>query len=81
MPDLESRSVSYLAAHHRRATARIDVAPPWQPFPWRWRQQLDAPLGGHMVYLQRSSERSTLQLLGHRFTVNPFCPIGWCAMR
>jgi Homeodomain-like domain len=72
--DLQARSARYLAAHHRRAMARIEAAPPRRPFPKRWRGQLDGPLRGHMVYLRRTTEHGTVQLLGHTFTVDPLWP-------
>jgi hypothetical protein len=74
LPDLQGRSARYIAAHHRRARARIEAAPPRRPFPRRWRRQLDSPLRGHMVYLRRTSEHGTVQLLGHTFTVDPLWP-------
>lgn len=74
LADLQARSARYIAAHHRRAMARIEAAPPRRPFPQRWRRQLDAPLRGHMIYLRRTSEHGTVQLLGHTFTVDPLWP-------
>jgi hypothetical protein len=74
LADLQSRSARSLAAHHRRARARIEAAPPRRPFPTRWRQHLSGPLRGHMVYLRRTTEHGTVQLLGHTFTVDPFWP-------
>lgn len=74
LADLQSRSARYLAAHHRRARARIEAAPPRRPFPTRWRQHLEDPLRGHIVYLRRTTEHGTVQLLGHTFTVDPLWP-------
>jgi hypothetical protein len=71
---LQSRSARDLAAPHRRARARIDAAPPRRPFPTRWRQHREDPLRGHRVYLRRTTEHGTVQLLGHTFTVDPLWP-------
>ena len=74
LSDLQGRSARSIAAHHRRAIARIEAAPPRRPFPRRWRQQLDAPLRGHMVSLRRTREHGTVPRLGHTFTVDPLWP-------
>jgi Homeodomain-like domain len=74
LADLQSRSARYLAAHHRRAMARIEAAPPRRPFPPRWRRQLDGPLRGRIVSLRRTREHGTVQLLGHTFPVDPLWP-------
>jgi hypothetical protein len=74
LADLQRRSARYLAAHHRRAWARLEAAPPRQPFPTRWRQHLAGPLRGHTVYLRRTTEHGTVQLRGHTFTVDPRWP-------
>jgi hypothetical protein len=74
LADLQAQSTRYLAAHRHRAMARIEAAPPRRPFPRRWRQQLDGPLRGHMMYLRRTTEHGTVQLLGHTFTVDPLWP-------
>jgi hypothetical protein len=74
LADLQGRSARYIAAHHRRAMARIDAAPPRRPLPQRWRRHLDAPLRGHMVYLRRTTEHGTVEVLGHTFTVAALWP-------
>jgi hypothetical protein len=74
LADLQVRSTRDIAAHHRRAMARIEAAPPRRPFPQQGWRQLDGPLRGHLVYLRRTSEYGTVQLLGHTFTVNALWP-------
>jgi hypothetical protein len=74
LPDLQGRSARSIAAHHRRAMARIDAAPPRRPLPRRWRRQLDAPLRGHLVYRRRTRAHGTVPRLGHTFTVDPLWP-------
>lgn len=74
LADLQTRSARYLAAHHQRARVRLDAAPPRRPFPPQWRRHLEGPLRGRMVYLRRTTEHGTVQLLGHSFTVNPLWP-------
>jgi transposase len=71
---LQRQSARYIAAHRQRTIARIDTAPPRRPFPKRWRRQLEGPLRGRMVYLRRTTEHGTVQLLGHTFTVDALWP-------
>jgi hypothetical protein len=72
--DLHSRAARDLAAHHRRAWARLDAAPPRRPFPPRWRQPREDPVRGHSVELRRTTEPGTVPRRGHPCTVAPRWP-------
>jgi hypothetical protein len=73
-PDLRRRSDAYLAAARAQGAARIDAAPTRRPFPENWRLNLRAPLRGRIIYLRRTDEHGRVELLGHRFAVDPHWP-------
>ena len=74
LDDLRARSDRYVAASRQRAAARIEAAPPRRPIPAGWEPDLQAPLRGRIVYLRRTGEAGAVELLGHRFEVDPLWP-------
>ena len=71
---LKERSSRYVAATRLRSAARIEAAPPRQPFPEDWALDLQAPPRGRIVYLRRTGETGVAEVLGHRFEVAPSWP-------
>ena len=74
LTDLQATSKRYVKAHRRRSAARIETAPPRRPFPKDWRLNLQTPLRGKIIYLRRTTDDGTVELLGHRFLVDPQWP-------
>lgn len=70
LASLQARSHSYVEAHRRRATARIEAAPPRRPFPSNWELDLQAHPAGKLVYLRRTCEHGYVHFLGRRFLVD-----------
>ena len=72
LADLQARSLRYLQAHRRRSAARIEAAPARTQFPTQWRWSDRAPLnGGTIIYIRRTDDHGQVNLLGHRFNVQP----------
>lgn len=71
LDDLCDHSRKYVAAHRQRTTARREHAPTRRPFPSDWVLDLHARSQGQIIFLRRTSERSTVSLLGHIFEVTP----------
>jgi hypothetical protein len=71
---LRARSRHYVVAARARAATRIEGAPPRRSFPADWKLDLQAPLGGRIVYLRRTSDRGYASVLGYNFEVAP----DWC---
>jgi hypothetical protein len=71
LPALQAQSARYVAAHRRRAAARIAAAPGRRPFPARWRLDVQAHPQGRLIFLRRSNARGEVQLLGRTFAVDP----------
>jgi transposase len=68
------RSARYVAAARVRSAARIEAAPPRRSFPRGWRLDLQAHPRGRIVYVRRTSERGSVELLGRRFEVDATWP-------
>jgi len=71
---LQSRSAKFITASRRRAAARIENAPPRQPFPKEWKLDLQSPLEGTMIFLRRTDAKGRVSLLGHVFPVDTNWP-------
>jgi hypothetical protein len=68
---LQGHCTRYVAAHRRRAAPRLEASPPRRAFPKSWRLNLAAPLRGRIIYLRRTTEAGSVDLLGRRFLVDP----------
>ena len=68
--DLTIRSDRYVAAYRSRMAQYIAAAPPRRPFPEGWKLDLQAYPRGRIIYLRRSSEKGTVNILGHIFRVD-----------
>ncbi len=71
---LQTQSGKYVVASRARSAIRIEAAPARRPFPDGWRLDLQAHPQGRVVFLRRTSEQGTVQLLGHSFVVAPLWP-------
>jgi Homeodomain-like domain len=67
---LVDRSSRHVAALRRHRADRIEAAPPRSAFPRRWRLNLQARLGGRMVYLRRTDAEGRAEVLGRAFEVD-----------
>ena len=74
LAELQGCSGRYVAAVHRARADRIEAAPPRQPFPKRWRLNLQARPRGRVVYLRRTTASGAVEVLGHSFLVDPHWP-------
>ena len=68
------QSEKFVAASRLRAAARIEAAPPRRPFPTDWRLDLQARPKGRLIFLRRTDAQGGVELLGHRFEVDPLWP-------
>lgn len=71
---LQERSNRYVAAVRQRAAPRIDAAPSRRAFPADWVLDLQARPRGLLVFLRRTSERGTADVLGHTWQVDRHWP-------
>lgn len=68
---LREQSARYVAAARQRALLRLAAAPPRRPWPPNWQLDLQAPLGGTLIYLRRTNEAGAVHVLGRWFPVDP----------
>jgi hypothetical protein len=71
---LRGQSSRYVAASRVRAAPRIEAAPPRRPFPEDWSLDLQAQPAGRLIYLRRTTAEGAVEVLGHRFEVDPSWP-------
>jgi hypothetical protein len=74
---LADRSSRHVAALRRHRADRIEAAPPRSAFPRRWRLNLQARLGGRMVYLRRTDAEGRAEVLGRGLKWTDTGPTGW----
>ncbi|HEX4619938.1 MAG TPA: hypothetical protein VH208_00095, partial [Myxococcaceae bacterium] len=67
---LADRSSRHVAALRRHRVDRIEAAPPRSKVPRRWRLNLQARLGGRMVYVRRTDAEGRAEVLGRAFEVD-----------
>jgi len=67
---LQERSERYILAARRRHVLRIDAAPTRRSFPDPWRFDFQAHPVGRMVFVRRTNDHGTIQLLGRSFVVD-----------
>ncbi|MCH7715658.1 MAG: hypothetical protein IH876_05980 [Gemmatimonadetes bacterium] len=71
---LRERSDRYVAAARQRAAARVEAAPPRRSFPKEWELDLQTRPRGRLLFLRRTSEQGTADLLGHTWRVDTHWP-------
>ncbi len=74
LPELQERSLAYVAASRKRHARRIESAPGRTPFPQSWTLKKRFPLLDKVIFIRRSDEAGRVGLLGHRFEVDPNRP-------
>lgn len=68
---LEAISARYIAAYRAKTAARRESAPKRRNFPKGFKLNLSAPLKGTMIFVRRSDDNGSVQLLGRTFPVDP----------
>lgn len=68
--DLKQRSQNYILASHTRHAQRREAAPERILFPDNWSLDLQTRPRGKIVFLRRTNESGSLDVLGHRYVVD-----------
>jgi hypothetical protein len=68
--DLQTVSDRYIVAYRAKTAARAEAAPARRALPAGFALDLHAPLRGTAIYLRRTDERGTVEVLGRRFKVD-----------
>lgn len=71
---LQTRSHAYVQASRGRLAPHMDASPNRRPVPAGFALDLQAPLHGQMIFLRRTSDTGTVELLQHRFPVDATWP-------
>jgi hypothetical protein len=69
MAQLEEQSKKYVMAYRKKNAARSEKAPSRRLIPKRWRFDAQAKVSGRMIFIRRTSDKGTVDLLGHQFEV------------
>ena len=69
--DVVAQSRKFIAANHQRSASRIEAAPRRRTFPATWRQNLQRPLRGTVVFIRRTNEHGKVSILGHDYATQP----------
>lgn len=67
---LRERSERYVAAVRHRSASRIEAAPARRPVPPAWQFDLQAHPRGILIYVRRTTEHGTINVLGRTFVVD-----------
>jgi hypothetical protein len=70
LQDLKRRSDRYVVATRARNAARIEAAPPRRAVPDKWHLNLQTKPTGVIVFIRRTGDSGSLQVLGHSFFVD-----------
>ncbi len=71
---LQTQSAKYVIASRARGAVRLENAPARRPFPADWQLDLQAHPHGRIIFLRRTTEQGTVQVLGHSYTVDVLWP-------
>jgi hypothetical protein len=71
---LQARSIAYVQAARARLPARREALPDRRPIPSGFALDLQAPLHGQIIFLRRTTEGGSVELLQHRFLIDPAWP-------
>lgn len=69
--NLKQRSDRFIQAARHAGADRIDAAPPRRPFPHNWKLDLQQPLRGRVIFIRRTDDKGSIELLGRTTPVNP----------
>ena len=67
---LEAISKRYIAAYRTKTATRREAAPTRRRFPARFKLDLGTPLSGTMIFVRRSTEKGSVNLLNKDFSVD-----------
>jgi transposase-like protein len=68
---LDHISAAYISAHRTKTASRADAAPARQPVPKTFALDLHAPLRGSVVFIRRTTDSGSVNVLGRQFAVDP----------
>jgi len=68
---LVRHTARYVAARRQRTAHRLEHAPTRTPWPTGWQFRPDLLPAGTVIFIRRTSARGQIELLGHRWTVDP----------
>jgi hypothetical protein len=68
---LQIQSAKYVEACRARAALRIEAAPRRAPFPKTWQPNLSLHPRGQIIFLRRTNQNGSVNLLGHSFPLDP----------
>jgi len=71
---LQARSIAYVQAARVRLAARFEALPDRRRMPPSFALNLQAPLHGQLIFLRRTTESGTVDVLQRRFLVDPAWP-------
>ena len=71
---LAAVSARYIAAYHTKTATRRETAPERRSFPKDFTLNLGAPLMGTLIFLRRSDDKGSVNLLGRAFLVDQHWP-------
>jgi len=74
LPALSQQSDRFVKAARHRSASRLDAAPPRRPFPHGWKLNLQLPLQGTVIFLRRTNDRGTVEVLLRPYLVDPLWP-------
>jgi len=74
MQALCRRSDRYIAAYRHRLAPRLETAPHRRRLPTRWRPAQGPVPRGRIVYVRRTDERGSVEVLGRRFNLSTTWP-------
>jgi hypothetical protein len=73
----QATSDRFVAAYQQRRAARDDQSPTRRAFPKRWQLDLQRRPDGTLIYLRRTDHQGAIQVLGHRWAVDPLWVHRW----
>jgi hypothetical protein len=72
--EVEGQSRRFVTALRGHRASRIESAPDREEFPKAWKLNLQEALRGRMIYLRRTDESGTVEMLGQRLVVDRLWP-------
>jgi hypothetical protein len=74
MAGLQEQSRRYVLASRARRAVRLEAAPAREAFPAAWRLNLQAHPQGQVIFVRRTSESGSVEVLGHSYVVDEQWP-------
>jgi len=70
LEELKEQSRRYVAAYRKKNAARSEKAPPRRKIPSQWKFDEKAKVSGRIIFIRRTSDKGTVELLGHQYEVD-----------